>query len=170
MKQAPGRLAPRRRPPGAGATRNDAGPGEQAPSSRAAGSRAPRCGQHTTDVAFGTNETFHVNPLGKTDCGRVSTLLHAASPRRAINPISVEGACAGSHDLDTCGRTPYGGRISHPRTPSNSNPLETLRNSGNPLVLQDPDLDPRSQGIISACVASYTLEPPLHSNQAEGLA
>jgi len=104
MKQAPGRLAPRRRPPGAGATRNDAGPGEQAPSSRAAGSRAPRCGQHTTDVAFGTNETFHVNPLGKTDCGRVSTLLHAASPRRAINPISVEGACAGSHDLDTCDR------------------------------------------------------------------
>ena len=93
-----------------------------------------------------------------------SSLLHA------ITPNSVDGACAGFYDLDTCGRTPYGGRISHPRTPSNSNPLETLRNSGNPLVLQDPDLDPRSQGIISACVASYTLEPPLHSNQAEGLA
>ena len=105
-------------PPGAGATRNDAGPGEQAPSSRAAASRAPRGGQHAADLAFGRNETFHVSALGKTDRGRVSTLLHA-SPRRAINPISVEGACAGSHDLDTCDRNALNISSPHLASPHN---------------------------------------------------
>ena len=100
----------------------------------------------------------------------------AASPRPATTPNSVEGACAGSHDMDTCGRTPHGGRISHPRTPSKLQciipliPLETRRNTRYPLVLHDPDLDPGSQGIISAFVAGYTSEPHLPSNQVEGLA
>ena len=67
MKQAPDRGAPLSSPPGEGATRNDAEPGEQASSSRTAASQAPRGGQQTAELAFGTNETFHASPLGKTE-------------------------------------------------------------------------------------------------------
>ena len=57
-------------------------------------------------------------PLPKPMAGVCQRYVHA-SPRRAINPISVEGACTGSHDLDTCGRNAVSISSPHLASPHN---------------------------------------------------
>ena len=76
-----------------------------------------RSGLHLVLLGYETDETYHASPLGKTDCDRVQRLL-PEFPRRLFTHVAVEGACTGTHDLDTNARTHYGGRIWHPRTPS----------------------------------------------------
>jgi hypothetical protein len=61
----------------------------------------------------------------------------AASPLPAITHNSVDGACAGFHDLDMLSDAIWTLHFAYPHT--------TLHYSGNPLVLHDPDLEPRSQ-------------------------
>ena len=74
-------------------------------------------GLHLVPLGYETDGTYHARALDKTDCDRVHMVL-PEFPRRLFTHVAVDGACTGTHDLDTNSRTQYGGRISHRRTPS----------------------------------------------------